>query len=169
MKWSEKLKEWEQGIIPKIPKNIKKSFIWRTSVINKNLDTEYKEEFIENDELHKRQQNYNDFLKKPCNLLTRKNKYVISTNNKSNKTCKLIIPKPKKNKNFKNLFFFIKNASLIQQKKLWKKLAKEIKKYLKKNNYVWISTHGFSTNYLHIRISNFPKYYNNSPLSSIES
>ena len=50
-KWNQVLTEWDTGHYPKIPNNVKKPFIWRTSVIKRNKDSIYKEEFLENNEL----------------------------------------------------------------------------------------------------------------------
>jgi len=48
MNWKTTLSNWKKGIHPKMPKNIKHPFIWRTSYINNKLNSVYKEEFIEN-------------------------------------------------------------------------------------------------------------------------
>ena len=55
-------------------------------------------------------------------------------------------------------------ASEIQKRELWKKVALEANKMLKNNDNIWISTHGLGVNYLHVRICNNPKYYENSKL-----
>ena len=165
-KWNNVLNHWENGKIPKIPINLKKPFIWRTNRINKNEDLVYKEEFIEDKRLFNIKQDYSPFLKKPCQLLHKKHsheKYIISSLN-LNKDTILIIPKPRKNKTFTTLFHFMNEASQLQQKKLWKKVALETKKFLKNHDNVWISTHGLGVSYLHIRISAKPKYYENSKL-----
>ena len=38
---------------------------------------------------------------------------------------------------------------------------------LKKNENVWVSTHGLGVDYLHVRISNNPKYYESSKLKKL--
>ena len=61
----------------------------------------------------------------------------------------------------------MKNASLKQQKELWKNVAKQAKKMLKKDNNIWISSQGLGVDYLHIRICNYPKYYEKSKLKAL--
>ena len=51
------------------------------------------------------------------------------------------------------------NATDKQQKEFWKKVVSSIKKMLKTNDKVWVSTHGKGVPYLHIRIDTNPKYY----------
>ena len=167
MLWKEILQNWENGNYPKLPKNINKPFLWRTSPINKEQTTIFKEEFKIDTRLLNRKQDYSLFLKPPSSLLKKKNNNVISTINNSGDTI-LVIPKPKEKK-FTNLYLFMKNASDIQQTKVWKKVVKEARKLLKNNDYIWISTHGLGINYLHIRISTKPKYYESSKLQYIKS
>jgi hypothetical protein len=38
---------------------------------------------------------------------------------------------------------------------------------LKKYDNIWISSHGLGIDYLHIRICNYPKYYEKSKLQKI--
>ncbi|MAF35866.1 hypothetical protein CL622_01990, partial [archaeon] len=59
---------------------------------------------------------------------------------------------------------FIDNASITQQKAFWKQVVKTAKKQLKMYDHIWISTHGLGVPYLHVRISNKPKYYYNSKM-----
>ena len=101
-------------------------------------------------------QDYSPFAK---HIKKAKNKYVISFWNLSHDTL-LIVPIPKRGKNFATLRDFIKNASITQQKALWKKVAQ----LALKSKGVWISTHGHGVPYLHIRISATPKYYGQSKL-----
>ena len=61
----------------------------------------------------------------------------------------------------------MKNASKVQQEELWKLVAKEAKKMLKKYDNIWISTQGLGVNYLHVRICSFPKYYEKSKLQKL--
>ena len=48
---------------------------------------------------------------------------------------------PQSGKQFTNFFYFMKNASKVQQSELWKVVAREARKMLKKNENVWISSH----------------------------
>ena len=165
MLWKQVLQNWDDGNYPKLPENINKPFLWRTSAINKDESTIFKEEFNIDKRLFNKKQDYKLFLNPPSSLLKKKNDNVISTTNISGDTI-LVIPKPKEKK-FTNLYLFMKNASEIQQKKVWKKVVKEARKLLKNNDNIWISTHGLGINYLHIRISTKPKYYESSKLQFI--
>ena len=79
----------------------------------------------------------------------------------------LIIPIPKKNKNYATLKDVCDNSSITQKKYFWKKVSKLVKKFMKNEKYVWISTHGLGVSYMHIRISNKPKYYFDNELKKI--
>lgn len=167
LKWSQVFDEWVNGNYPKIPSNINKPFFWRTSVIDNSVDLPYHEEFIEDERfLSQTRQDLKAFNE---HFISKKNidkKYAIHFPNLSSDTT-LVVPVPKKGKNFINLFYFMKNASKIQQQELWKLVVKQAKTMLKKHKNIWISTHGLGVNYLHVRISNSPKYYENSKLQKI--
>ena len=75
--WKEVLVEWDKGNYPKMPLNIKKPFLWRTSVINNKVDLQYKEEYTEDKRLEGREQDYSPFLKSPSSLLSKKNMLSI--------------------------------------------------------------------------------------------
>ena len=161
MKWSEVLLQWESGNYPKIPSNIKSPYFWRTSVQSNKKDLVYKEEFIEDERLLTAKEDL-----KPFSEHFNKNKdekYAISFPNLSGDTM-LVVPIPRKSKRFTNMFYFMNSASEIQKRELWKKVAIEARKFLKNNENIWISTHGLGVNYLHVRICNTPKYYENSKL-----
>jgi len=153
MLWVNKIKEFENKYIMK-HKNYE--YFYETSCY-KNEKSIYKEKFIKTKLLPKNQDYtlFLDYIKKS------KNKYVTSFNNLSGKT-RLVIPIPKKNKNFSTLNEFCKNASKTQQIIFWKKVALEIKRYKKNNEKVYLSTHGLGVPYLHIRIENTPKYYSSN-------
>ncbi len=160
MKWKTILDNWYKGKnLPDYPKKIKKPYIWRTSKISQNENSIFKQEFIEHDFLDT-EQNYDDFLDY---IQKSKNKYTVYFNNLSKDTI-LVIPFPKKYKNFSNLKNFIDQASTTHQKLFWKKVVKLIRNELKYNKFIWLSTHGLGVPYLHVRISNKPKYYGISKL-----
>ena len=161
MEWNTTLNNWKNNIPLTYPKKIKKPFIWRTSVFKYDGNTKFKQEFINCTELDLKE-NYFDF-QKYINLSP--NKYVTSFFNLSKDTI-LVIPIPKKNKNFSNLKNFIDQASKIQQKQFWKHVADIIEIEKDKHQYLWVSTHGLSVPYLHVRISTSPKYYHNSKLAN---
>ena len=111
MIWNTKLENWKKGIVQKYPKNIKEPFFFETSPITKHMNEKYEEKFIQNKSLQFIQ-NYSSFEE---HLIKCNKKYVISFDNLS-KTANLIIPCPKKNKNFTTIKDFIDNASITQQK-----------------------------------------------------
>ena len=162
-RWNQVLEEWENGNHPKLPTNIKKPFLWRTSVINSKVNKKYKEEFLEDIRLesHTRQdlQTFKEHFKK-------NNKYAISFPNLSKDTV-LVVPQPRQGKQFTNLYYFMKNASVVQQKELWKLVVKEVRKMLQKHENIWVSSQGLGIDYLHVRICSFPKYYENSKLKYV--
>ena len=159
MKWSDKINEWNNGHILNYPSNIKNNFFYETSFINKNMNNEYKEKFIKSKKLNNMKQDVNTYKS-----------YFDKSNNKNvvvfynlSKTCKLIVPKPRKGKNFSTIKNFIDEASIIQQKSFWKKVSLEIKKSLKNMNSehtkLYVSTHGLGIPYFHLRLECNPKYY----------
>ena len=166
--WNNVLNEWSNGNYPQIPNHINKPFIWRTSVINKYTDFPYKEEFIMDKRLSGRQEDYSLFTSPPASLLSKKhkNKYGISSKNLNGDTI-LVIPKPKKTKEFTDLYYFMKTASEKHKQELWKLVVKQIRKMLKIYDNIWVSSPGLAISYLHIRICSYPKYYENSKLKLI--
>lgn len=155
MKWKDVLKNWKNGVYPKFS-NGKKPFIWRTSPYYTN--SLYSGEIIYEPKLDV-EPNYKPFSSK----FKKKYKYVVSFPNLSGDTI-LVVPIPKRNKNFSSLYIFNKNASNTQKKIFWKKVAEIAIKEQKKHGKVWISTHGLGVAWLHVRISTSPKYYGNSKL-----
>ena len=123
--WMEVLQRWEKGDIPSIPFPISKPFIWRTSCLTKGLSEFYREELIEDRRLKGLKQNYEPFKEKFD--LTSKKKHCVAKPNLG-KDSILVVPTLEKSKEFTNLFFFIKNASLEKQKAFGKQVAKEVKK-----------------------------------------
>jgi len=155
MKWIDKINNWNKGKVLNYPKKIKSRFFYETFVCDKNMNNEYKEVFIESNELDKLNEDYSPYNKY---IQSSNNKYVISFYNLSGDTL-LIIPIPKKNKDFTTIKDFIDNASLYHQKIFWKKVSREIKKQLKQNEKIYISTHGLGVSYFHLRLEKYPKYY----------
>lgn len=127
--WAEVLDKWASGDIPNIPFNINKPFLWRTSPITKDKTGFFREEFVEDKRLKGIKQNYDPFKGKPLEI--NKNKEDVLTTLNLGKDSILIIPGLKKGKDFTNIFFFMKNASIQHQKKLWKTVVREANKCLK--------------------------------------
>tara|TARA_X000000950_G_C13908598_1_gene658043 strand:- start:1899 stop:3680 length:1782 start_codon:yes stop_codon:yes gene_type:complete len=164
-KWKIVLDNWINGTCLPLPQfnnlnNEINAFIWRTTPINRNEDQTFDEEVLFDENLPNEQdpKSFREYLSK-----MKPSDHVISFNSHSNliKNTKttLVIPNVRPGKNFATLAHFIKNADEAQQKALWEKVGKVARKMLKRYPQVWISTHGHSVPYLHIRISNSDDYY----------
>jgi hypothetical protein len=154
MLWNEVLKNWENGVVLKYPKQLKGRFLWNTSVLKNNGNIEYKQSFITNYNLPEIQ-NKRDFQEYITNS---RNKHVVAFPSLS-KGIMLVIPMPVNGKNYVTLRDFIDNASHTQQQEFWKKVAEIAKQMMIEKGKVWISVHGFGVPYTHVRISTTPKYY----------
>ena len=131
MKWNDVLDDWKKGKYYKYSNKIKNKFMWNTSVIKNNGNSKFIEKFLIHSKLPI-EQNYNSFK---YYIEQSKNKYVISFYN-LNKDTLLVIPIPRKNKNYATIKDFCDNASITQQKYFWKEVAKLIKNLIKKNIYM---------------------------------
>ena len=159
MLWSEVLNNWENGIPFTYPDRLKngEKFHWNTSPLTKTMDTTYLEKFKENKALPKRQ-NKNAFKDKLDEAEKKQTSYATAFPNLSGDTI-LVVPMPRKGKSYATIKDFVDNAPAKQQQELWKLVAKQAKKQVKKFGKVWISTHGLGVPYLHVRIASQPKYY----------
>jgi hypothetical protein len=164
--WQDKLEHWKSGKYLQKPPNITQPFFWRTSICNSELNLEYQEEFVKDSRLSSKKPNLETFKKYLEHKKNKNEKYAISFPNLSGDTI-LVIPKPKNGKNYTNLHYFMLEASKLQQKQFWKRVASEIEKKLKVKPYVFVSTHGLGVDYLHVRICDIPKYYEKSKLQKI--
>lgn len=167
MKWKTVLDNWEQGHYPRLPKSIRKPFIWRTSCLDARENNNFQQEFIPEPFLRKNNHPNPTDLKKHLDSKKNENQHhVVSFKNLSGDTL-LIVPKERIGKNFSSLYYFMKEASDIQQRIFWKRVALEAKNQLKHHPYIYISTEGTGVAYLHVRICTYPKYYGNSKLRKI--
>ena len=153
MKWIDKLLNWESGKIQIYPDNIDNPFFFETYKCDKDLQNKYNEKFIQSSKLVFKQ-DYTAFTK---HITKSTNKYAVSFYNLS-KDALLVIPMPRKNKDFSTIKGFIDNATLIQQRHFWQLVAATIKKALKTHDEVYVSTHGLGVPYFHLRIDFAPKY-----------
>ena len=71
----------------------------------------------------------------------------------------LVIPIPRKGKNYVTIKDFVDNAPKKQQKEFWKTVSQTIQEQMKIHDKIWVSVHGLGVAYLHVRISRKPKYY----------
>ena len=156
MKWSDKIKQWEDGNYQTYPQNIHKRFFFETKACDNLLENEYEEKFIEDDDLQKMSQNYCSYK---TEIQKSKNRYVTSFDSLSKDGTLLIIPMPRKNKVFTTIKDFCDNASSKQQQEFWKEAAIKIKDKLTTKNKIYVSTHGLGVPYFHLRLANRPKYY----------
>ena len=154
--WSDKVKQWKDGIIQTYPKNITKRFYYETYACDKEMKNLYHERFIETDNLDRKEDvsSFQKYINKSSN------KYVTSFSNLSG-DCRLVVPIPQKGKHFETIKDFIDNASTEHQITFWKYVAKEIKKVLAKDGIkrIYVSTHGAGVSYFHLRLDTIPKYY----------
>ena len=155
MLWKDKLKLWKTGEYQTYPKEITNRFFFETYVCDKKMNNKYKDIFIENNKLKIIKQNYSSFNNY---IMGSNNNYVTTFNNLSGDSL-LVIPIPKKNKDFTTMKDFCDNASIAQQKQFWKKVAFEIEYLLKSNENIYVSTHGLGEHYFHLRLDKRPKYY----------
>ena len=157
MLWKDKIALWKSGVYQTYPDTIKNRFFYETFVCNKNMKNKYKEKFIENNKLQYLTQDYTAFIHY---ITESKNQYVTSFRNLTGDSL-LIIPIPKKNKDYTTIKEFCDNASITQQKQFWKRVALEIEKilFVSGNDKVYVSTHGLGVPYFHLRLDKQPKYY----------
>lgn len=88
---------------------------------------------------------------------------VICTRNKS-KDAELIIPNLNSSNNYAHLFLFLDPENCQPPENnlyyyFWKSAAIVIKEQINCNKNIWISTSGLGIPWLHLRISEIPKYY----------
>ena len=103
--WSDVLYRMEDNYILKYPKNITKQFFWRTTPINRDMNSVFKMEFVETDDLNYPQDcgPFDSYFKN-----VKKNSVVVFPN--LTNTAQLVVPVPVKGKNFAYLKDFIDNA-----------------------------------------------------------
>ena len=149
--WMDVLKNWEKGTPFTYP--TKERFQWYTSVLKNDGLVPFHQTFNENPNLPTKHDK-TAFQKYIDNS---QNKYAVAFPN-LDKTSMLVIPIPRRGKNYATLKDFLDNAPKIQQQEFWKKVASVAKKYMKKWGEVWISVHGLGVPYTHVRIDSTPKY-----------
>jgi hypothetical protein len=155
--WESVLLQWESGKVPfKYPRKIKNPFLWRTNKYD--LRKEYKDEFVESKYLPTFQDwsAFDEYINDRKNA----NKYFRVFLNPGKDTV-LVVPVPRKNKDFSTLKYFTDHASITQQKALWKQVAKIVRNM---GSGTYVSVHGLGVPYLHVRISQHPSDYGNSKL-----
>ena len=157
--WSDVLTNWENGIPFTYPDRLKngQKFHWNTSPLTEKMNTPYIQKFKENSKLPERQ-NKTSFKDKLSAAEKKGKQHATAFPSLSGDTV-LVVPMPRIRKSYATLKDFVDNAPMKQQQELWKLVAREAKKQVKKFGKVWISTHGLGVPYLHVRINSKPKYY----------
>ena len=169
MKWIDKLAEWESGIPQMYPENVTNTFFYETSKCSKDLSDTYQDKYIQSNKLHFPQDYtaFNNHISKVGNKFngTKKISKIKKERNNSigffnlSKDTFLVIPVPRKGKDFSTIKTFMDNASYSQQRGFWRDVALAIKRMLKKYDHVFVSTHGLGVPYFHLRINTYPKFY----------
>jgi hypothetical protein len=154
MKWIDKLSSWENGEEQTYPNKISQPFFFETFTCDKYLRNTYKEKFIQSPRLNFRQ----DFSAFSKQIARSSNRNATAFYNLSRDAI-LVIPMPRKNKNFSTIKEFIDNAALTQQRYFWQLVAHAIKISLETHDQVYVSTHGLGVPYFHLRIDSEPKYF----------
>jgi hypothetical protein len=159
MRWSDKLQEWKAGVPQTYPPRMHGRFLYETAPVDRRFNRVFKEKFILSTKLDHFGQKQ-DFTAFKDNLRQTKNKNVGAWLNLSGDAV-LIVPVPKKGKNFATMKDFIDNATLTQQKAFWKRVAAEIETVFKTTTLekVYLNAHGLGVPYFHLRLDTRPKYY----------
>ncbi|CAN0272180.1 unnamed protein product [Ectocarpus sp. 6 AP-2014] len=152
--WKSRLEQWKQG--KNLPR-ITSSVFWETSRMHNGGLSEFKQKTTP--------------ASKHLPLSTRADssafaqhvrgkKSTVAFQNLGN-TATLVAPphRPGSNKNYSHIATFYKHASPGEIKDLWRTVAKEVEKKMKKGESVYVSTHGTGVPWLHVRIESTPKYY----------
>ena len=147
--WKDMIKNWKSG--HKLPV-IKSGVYWETSSVHSGGASAYLEKRVRTSSLP---------MGLPANPAPfasklKKSRPVAFLN--LGKSAVLVAP-PNKGLNFSHIGTFHKNASSLDIKAFWRKVATEVEKFIRKGTKVYVSTHGNGVDWLHVRIEKHPKYY----------
>ena len=149
--WKHVLISWKNGNYLRYPKSIKHRFVYETNICDNKFMNEHNALFIEVSYLSKiKKQNFGPFIEHIGKSL---DKHVTSFYD-FNKDVKIILPIPKRDKNFCTMKDFMDNASESLQIFFWNYVAKEISLFLKKHDNVYISTDQGDISYFHLKLYN---------------
>ena len=163
--WKKQIENWKNGIPLRVPyyptEDNSKGFYYQTSCCDQDMKNVYKHVFKKANGLPEKQDisKVKEYLEKP------KTKYATSFPSRNGGVL-VVIPVPRKGKNFAHLRLFEKNASKKQQQEYWKYVVLLMEELLKDNSSLFISTHGHHIPLFHVRIeckpkNKFPKKYLN--------
>jgi hypothetical protein len=154
MLWSDKLKEWRQGIPQKYPDDFKGRFFYRTTACKKGA--KYKESYTHSPALDRIQSQdhspFDDFF------IGKKKKHAVSFYNLSGDSM-MVVPVPRPGLNYMSMKDFVDNASESQQRGFWAAAAAVVSKMVRKYEKVYVNTHGLGVYFFHLRVDTYPKYY----------
>ena len=148
--WNVVIESWKNG---KNFPDIKGSVYWETSVAKDGGESIYREKTAPAPFSMTMEADNETFAKH-----IRNKKEAVTFKSKGTPPTRLVCPGDT-GKNFSHMGTFYKNASRSEMSSLWKKVAIELEKMLKKGETVYVSTHGGGISWLHVRLSNTPKYY----------
>ncbi len=153
--WNQMIKAWKSG--RKLPV-VKGSVFWETSVAKDGGESPYREKTRSASQQlpMTRPADPSKFKKHLKNKRTPVSFWSLGT-----PPTLLVVP-PDTGKNFSHIGTFYANSSLDERRALWKKVAVELEKKLKRGEKVYVSTHGLGIDWLHVRLSKTPKYYHTS-------
>ena len=148
--WDVVIESWKNG---KNFPDIRGSVYWETSVAKDGGKSIYREKTAPAPFSMTMEADNETFEK-----YIRNKKKAVTFKSKGTPPTRLVCPGDT-GKNFSHMGTFYKNASKSEMSSLWKKVAIELEKMLKKGETVYVSTHGGGISWLHVRLSNTPKYY----------
>ncbi len=153
--WNEMIQAWKSG--RKLPA-VKGSVFWETSVAKDGGESYYHEKT--------KSAAMQLPMTLPADPITFK-KYIKGKKSPTSffstgRPPTLLVVPPNTGKNFSHLGTFYCNSTKDEKRALWKKVAIELEKKLKKGEKVYVSTHGLGVSWLHIRLSSTPKYFHTS-------
>jgi len=155
MSWLHQLKKWEAGDFP-IPSSIDGKvcgFYWETTpILDGDLKSQYEEVWIPSKTLN--------FRTRPTPKIfgNKLRKTVPAAFENLSRDTILVCP-PNQGKNYSHLATFYANASIQTLKKFWLKVAETIRKEIKNQKTIYVSTAGDGVSWVHVRISSRPKYF----------
>jgi len=183
--WSQVLDQWEAGNGPLLP--VDQPFIWRCTPVDTALRLKYAHQIVP-----KRLSSRANPSKLAERFDGIDGQYKTNKTNKtssavgavgtvgavgvvafpSSASTMLVAPMPvwlgRHVKNYAHMQLFLINASQAEHRLFWQTVCRTIRQMLAQlvqneptSNLVWTSVHN-SVNWLHVRVSTKPKYYNNS-------
>ena len=150
--WKDMIKSWKSG--HKLPV-IKSGVYWETSSVHSGGSSAYIEKRVRTSSLPM------GLPANPAPFASKLKKSTPVSFLNLGKSAVLVAP-PNKGLNFSHIGTFHKNASSVDIKAFWRKVATEVEKFIRKGSKVYVSTHGNGVNWLHVRIEKHPKYYASS-------